>query len=120
MKILTLNIITCSLLLAAACSTKTDTKKVSPASIENPVKESDLTTLKLTAKAVERLGIKSQAIVEKQANQTRTYSGEISAVPGQSMTMTAPVSGTVLGLKNSQLPVAGSPVSKGQVMTGSI
>jgi cobalt-zinc-cadmium efflux system membrane fusion protein len=116
MKKIALNIIACSILIAAACSTKPDSKKVSPASIDNPVKESELTTLKLTSKAVERLGIKSQAIEEKQASQTRTYSGEITAVPGQSMTMTAPVSGTILGLKNGQLPAAGSPVTKGQVL----
>lgn len=102
--------------LTAACSKTNENKKTPPAVVTNPVKESDLTTLKLTAKAVERLGLKAQAIEERQANQTRTYSGEVTAVPGQSMTMTAPVSGTILGLKDGRLPIAGSPVRKGQVL----
>ncbi len=116
MKIIILYIVFCSLLIVTGCSKKTDSRKVTPSSIENPVKESELTTLKLTAKAVERLGIKTQTIDEKQANQTRTYSGEVTAVPGQSMTMTAPVSGTILGLKDGLLPAAGSAVKKGQIL----
>jgi len=49
-------ILVCSI-FATACS-KTSEKKTPPASIENPVKESELTTIKLTAQAVEWLGIR--------------------------------------------------------------
>ena len=49
------------------CSSK-DAKKIPPSVIENPVKESDLTTVKLTEKAVERLGIKSKGIEERPSN----------------------------------------------------
>ena len=80
------------------------------------MKESDLTTIKLTEKAVERLGIRSKEIEEHQTNLTRLYSGEVMTVPGQSMTLTAPVSGTILGLKNGALPVAGTAVRKGQAL----
>ena len=97
------------------CSSK-DAKKIPPSVIENPVKESDLTTIKLTEKAVERLGIKSKGIEERPSNLVRLYSGELMAVPGQSMTLTAPVSGIILGLKNGSLPVAGTAVRKGQAL----
>ena len=66
------------------CSSK-DSKKVSPSVIENPVKESDLTTIRLTEKAVERLGIQLKAIEERPSNLVRLYSGELMAVPGQSI-----------------------------------
>jgi cobalt-zinc-cadmium efflux system membrane fusion protein len=99
-----------------ACSQSKDSKKTSPSTVENPVKESDLTTVKLTDKAVERLAIKTQAIEERATNQTRIYSGEVTSAPGQSMTLTAPVSGTILGVKNGTLPVAGAPVRKGQII----
>ncbi len=109
-------LLTLLFLIAAGCSKNNESKKVPPSSVENPVKESDLTTIKLAPKAVERLGIRAQVIEERPMGQTRTYSGEIMAVPGQSMTMTAPVSGTILGLKDGALPPAGSPVRKGQVI----
>lgn len=105
-----------SLVLGSACSKKTESKKTPPSSIDNPVKESQLTTLKLTESAVLRLGIKAKAIEEKEAHHTRTYSGEVTALPGQSMTMTAPVSGTILGLQDGKLPQAGAQVKKGQVL----
>src|SRR4051812_29532026 len=95
-------------LLVLGCSQSKDSKKTPPSSVENPVKESDLTTIKLTDKAVERLGIKTQAIEERSTNQTRIYSGEVTSAPGQSMTLTAPVSGTILSLKGGSLPVAGA------------
>lgn len=101
-------------LLVIGCSKTSDTKKASPSSIENPVKESDLTTIKLTDKAVERLGIKTKEIEALPMKLTRIYSGEVMAVPGQSMTLTAPVSGTILGLRNGALPMAGTAVKKGQ------
>lgn len=104
------------LMLTASCGKKEESKKTAPSSVENPVKESELTTIKLTEKAVERLGIKSQALEEKSTSRTRVYSGEVTAVPGQSMTMNAPVSGTIIGLKNGKLPAAGAAVTKGQVL----
>ena len=104
------------LLVAWGCSKPGDSKKVSPSTIENPVKESDLTTIKLTEKAVERLGIKTVEIAALPMKLTRIYSGEVMAIPGQSMTLTAPVSGTILGLRNGLLPMAGTAVRKGQAL----
>lgn len=98
-----------------ACNSQKE-KKVMPAVVENPVKESDLTTVRLTEKAVERLGIKTKPVEQQSVNLTRTYSGELMAVPGSSMILMAPVSGTVLGLKDGRLPAAGSPVKKGQLL----
>lgn len=109
-------IMAATVIVVVSCGKKEEAKKTAPSSIENPVKESDLTTVKLTSEAVKRLGIQAQPIEQKSTSRTRIYSGEITSVPGQSMTMTAPVSGTILALKNGTLPQAGSAVTKGQVL----
>lgn len=84
--------------------------------IENPVKESDLTTVKLTEKSAERLGIRTTTIQSSSVLNSRVYSGEVMAIPGQSMTLTAPVSGTVLGVQGGMLPMAGTAVRKKQLI----
>lgn len=109
-------IMAATVIVVVSCGKKEEAKKTAPSSIENPVKESDLTTVKLSSEAVKRLGIQAQPMEQKSTSRTRIYSGEITSVPGQSMTMTAPVSGTILALKNGALPQAGSAVTKGQVL----
>src|SRR6185295_10952753 len=56
--------------ITIGCSKKADDKKVSPSKVENPVKESELTTVKLTEQAVERLGIKTAEVVQKKVSVT--------------------------------------------------
>ncbi|GHN02065.1 MexE family multidrug efflux RND transporter periplasmic adaptor subunit [Cytophagales bacterium WSM2-2] len=101
---------------ALSCSKKAEEKKASPSKVENPVKESELTTVKLTDQAVERLGIKTVEIEQKSVSNSRTYSGEVIAVPGQSIALLAPVTGTVLAPANGILPMPGSIVRKGQLL----
>jgi cobalt-zinc-cadmium efflux system membrane fusion protein len=93
-------------------SGKTETKPVSPASQSNPVKETELNTITLTEKAVQRLGIQTSAVVETSVSNSRLFSGEIVPVPGKMITVTAPVAGTLMASGNNI--TAGSKVVKGQ------
>src|SRR5262245_44124021 len=46
-----------------------------PSKVENAVKEADLPLLKITAKAAERLALKTTAVVSKTVPQTRAFAG---------------------------------------------
>ncbi|RSK31072.1 efflux RND transporter periplasmic adaptor subunit [Hymenobacter metallilatus] len=98
---------------AVACGKAEKPKPASPAEIENPVKESDLTTVTLTADAEKRLGIKTVAIKADNVRATREVGGEIQAVPGQAVTIVAPVQGT---LRGGASITAGRQVSQGQTL----
>jgi RND family efflux transporter MFP subunit len=91
-----------------------EVKPVSPASQSNPVKETDLNTITLTEKAVERLGIQTVEIKEASLGNTRVFSGEIIATPGKTITVTAPVAGTLMPPANGQIITPGQQVKKGQ------
>ncbi len=71
---LIVSIITCAAVTVFAAESGS---KTPPATIENAVKEGDLSTVKLTEQAEQRLGI-ATAVVEKRAlPQLRTFPGEI-------------------------------------------
>lgn len=99
------------LLIISACKKKTTAKTEPPAKQSHPVKETELNTITLTDKAVQRLGIETKEIVDTSVNNTRLFSGEIVPVPGKMITVTAPVPGTLMAAGNI---TAGSKVSKGQ------
>ncbi|RSK45864.1 efflux RND transporter periplasmic adaptor subunit [Hymenobacter perfusus] len=96
-----------------ACGNAEKPKAVSPAEVENPVKESDLTTVVITADAEKRLGIKTVAITTDNVQATREVGGEIQAVPGQAVTIVAPVQGT---LRGGASLTAGQRVRQGQTL----
>lgn len=96
----------------AACKSKTADKNPAPAKQSNPVKETDLNTITLTEKAVQRLGIQTIEITESPISNSRLFSGEIIPVPGKMITLTAPVAGTLMASGNTV--IAGSKVTKGQ------
>lgn len=80
-----------------------------PATVENRVKEADLTTIKLTAEAERRLGIEVVPAERKAIAQPRRLPGEVLIPPGQTIVVSAPVAGLVT------LPSpASSPLSAGQ------
>ena len=98
---------------AAACGKAEKPKAISPAEVKNPVKESDLTTVTITADAEKRLGIKTVAIKIDNVQATREVGGEIQAVPGQAVTIVAPVQGTLRGGAGI---TAGQRVRQGQTL----
>ncbi|WP_133271099.1 efflux RND transporter periplasmic adaptor subunit [Hymenobacter radiodurans] len=99
--------------LVTACVKEEAVKHVSPSEIANPVKESDLTTVTITEQAEQRLGIKTVAIKTDNVQATREVGGEIQAVPGQAVTIVAPVQGT---LRGGATITAGQRVRQGQTL----
>lgn len=99
-------------LVAAGCNSKTETKHTVPATQSNPVKETELNTITLTDKAVQRLGIQTTEVIETSVSNSRLFSAEIVPVPGKLITLTAPVAGTLMD--GGYNITAGSKVTKGQ------
>lgn len=104
-----------AMLIVSACNSgKKDAKPTPPSAQSNPVKEGELNTITLTAKAVERLGIETVEIKEASIGNSRVFSGEIIATPGKTITVSAPVAGTLMAPKNGQAITPGQQVIKGQ------
>jgi membrane fusion protein, heavy metal efflux system len=104
-----------ALIGAVGCGKEAPGKATPPATVTNPPRETDLTTVTLTEKAEQRLGIRTVAVVRRSVPRTRAVGGEILVPPGQALTVSAPVAGTVLALA-SALPSAGSLVRRGQAV----
>lgn len=85
-----------------------------PATVTAPVKEAELTTVKITPEAEKRLGVVTVLVEEKTVARTRTVGGEIVPASGSTMVITAPVAGAVQS-PGSAL-VAGTVVTQGQVL----
>jgi RND family efflux transporter MFP subunit len=98
------------------CGGGSNGKAEPPAQIVNPVKESHLTTVKLTPKAEERLGIATTKVRLLDVPRTLATGGEIVTLPGQGGTVVAPFTGTVLNSEENRHLLAGSYVKKGQAV----
>ena len=89
-------------------------KPVPPVKVDNGgVKEADLATITLSPKAEERLGIQTATIEYGPALRSETLAGEVVIPPGQSLTVTAPVAGSV---DPAGRLVPGTNVAKGQAL----
>jgi membrane fusion protein, heavy metal efflux system len=82
------------------------------ATVQNPVKEADLTTITLTEQAEKRLGISTVPMARRSVPRSRAVGGEVIVPPGQTLTVSAPVAGTVL----AALPPAGTAIKRGQAV----
>ncbi|HKH61348.1 MAG TPA: efflux RND transporter periplasmic adaptor subunit [Flavitalea sp.] len=89
-------------------------KRPPPVTQSNPVKETELNTITLTEKAIERLGVETVEIKEASIGNSRVFSGEIIATPGKTITVSAPVAGTLMPAKSGQAVTPGQRVTKGQ------
>ena len=85
-------------------------KAAAPAHVEAPKSEAALTTVKLSAEAVKRLGIETVVVRTDSAAATRSLGGEVTIPEGRLVTVTAPVAGTITG---ASAPQPGSRVSRG-------
>ena len=103
---------------AAGCRgrDKSGTKAAPPAKVENPVKESDLTTLTLTPEAVARLGIETVRAEVRPVPRALRLGGEIVVRPGNRAVIAAPSAGVVLSPKDRPLPLAGAKMRRGQAV----
>ena len=66
-----------------------------PAKVERPQKESDLTVVRLTTRAEERLKIQTAPVEERDLERTRTIGAEALALPGLAVVVGAPLAGTL-------------------------
>lgn len=99
--------------LSTSKSSATTPAKAPPAATVTPVKEVDLATVKLTAEAFQRLGIKVEAAATKPVSRVRTYGAEVMAPLGRTILVAAPLSGTIQ-LAGENRPQPGQSVVKGQ------
>jgi RND family efflux transporter MFP subunit len=83
----------------------------SPATVEHPRAEAELSKVKLTPEAVKRLGIETVAVKTEAAAATRTLGGEIVVPEGRAVIVTAPVAGTLTGAAG---PRPGARVRRGE------
>lgn len=101
-----------ALISMSGCNHSSSTTAKPPAEIKNPVQEDQLTTIKLTPQAEKRLGIQVLSAQNQTLAKSLTQHGEILAVPGFTVTVSAPFTGKLIG---SPLMV-GSTVQKGHMM----
>lgn len=103
-------------LLCGCGSPPAPTKSAAPAAakVDNRVKETDLTRVTLTPEAEKRLGIEFAQVTERTALNQARIAGDVMAIPGKSLIVTAPASGTVV-LTRKDIS-AGQTVQNGQAI----
>ena len=87
-----------------------------PATVANAVEESALSTVTLSPKAEERLGIEISPVECKKLPGSLELGGEIISVPGNEALVSAPVPGVVLHSTSGKIPTPGMPVKKGETI----
>lgn len=85
-----------------------------PAKVANAVEESALSTVTLSPKAEERLGIEISPVEYKNLPGSFELGGEIISVPGSDARVSAPVPGVVLRAKSGKFAPAGKFVKQGE------
>lgn len=83
------------------------------AHVENPVAETALTTVHLSADAVRRVGIEVASVERKVLARTRSLGGELVAPSGSSVVISAPRTAIVLPPPAGEIPSAGTVVARG-------
>ena len=92
-----------------------EVKKAPAASkVEKLPGEADLTTIHLIEEAERNLRIATATVERKPVARVRTYGGEVVVPPGRAVTVSAPLSGTVLPPSAGKPPMPGATVKKGQ------
>jgi cobalt-zinc-cadmium efflux system membrane fusion protein len=109
--------ILCVLLSLEGCERpKTaEAKKTTAASkVEKLPGEADLTTIHLNEEAERNLRIATATVSRKPVARVRTYGGEVIVPPGRAVTVSAPLSGTLMPPTGGKPPKPGESVKKGQ------
>lgn len=86
------------------------------ATVANPVKEGDLTTVTLGEEAERRLRIAVDTVAPRRLAAARLLPGEVMARPGHSQRMVAPVAGRVARAGDAPIPVSGARVAAGEAL----
>lgn len=103
------------LVLMFSCEGSKPAEKIAAAKVEHPVQEGELTTVKLTERAEQRLGITTAPIESKSVPRVRQVAGEVMVPTGRSIFASAPMAGTVLAPPSGML-APGTTVKRGQVI----
>ena len=104
--------------VAAGCnkSTKQVSTKTEPAHVEHHIAEHDLNRLTLTERAEQRLGIALAEVRLTEIQRRRSVGGEVMIPPGQTITVSAPIAGTLSAPAAGKVPAPGTRVEAGQPM----
>lgn len=97
-----------------ACDKKPQAPSPKPATVTAPVKEAELTSIRLTPEAEQRLGITTAAVERKPIARTRVIGGEIAPPSGTVVSITAPVAGVLQA--PAGMPRLGAAVARGQLL----
>lgn len=84
-----------------------------PATVPKTLKEDQINTVTLTPEAVDRLALRLAKVETKSMRRVRTYGGEVIVPTGQTIIVSAPLSGTLKAPANG-VPSPGQTVTKGQ------
>jgi multidrug efflux pump subunit AcrA (membrane-fusion protein) len=85
-----------------------------PAETTGTPVEAELSTVTLTERAVQRLGIETVAVARRPVRRTRILGGELVVPPGRSVTVTAPFAGNLTAPGGGKLPEPGTLVRREQ------
>ena len=113
-KIILIFVVSCLFLYSCQRSKGPAGESQKPAKVENPVEETALSTVTLSPKAEERLGIEIFQVENKKLPGNLELGGEIISVPGTDSRVSAPVPGIVLHPASGRIPTAGRTVKKGE------
>lgn len=92
---------------ANSSASKTASPKAAPAEVAKTAKEEELNTIRLTPKAVERLGIVVAPVELRKVARFRTYGGEYVLPVGASLVVSAPIGGTLQQSGSRKAPRVG-------------
>ncbi len=101
-------IVVCLALVVASCgSPPTEGPRATPATVENRIAESDLTLVRLTERAVERIAIETAEVTPFEGRAHRRVGGEVIVPPGHVIAVSAPVAGVARASSAALLPGGG-------------
>ena len=105
------------LVVVCGCSAASDSggkEAEKPAKVARPGDEQSLNTVTLSEKAEQRLGIRTAEVTLADAERKRKVGGEAVIPSGQTITVSAPVAGTLMAPEATLVPAPGSKLAKGQ------
>lgn len=102
------------LLFISSCGNGKKTKAPPPAVVNRPVTEDSLTTITLSELAEARLGIETAMAETVELPGVLKTGGEIIALPGRDLKITAPAAGTVFYSQQGPASLAGKSVKSGE------
>lgn len=86
-----------------------------PAKVDKTLKEEDVQRITLTVEAIERLALRTAEVERKPMRRMRGYGGEVTVPVGQTIVVSAPISG-LMRVSADAVPQVGQRVKAGQTL----